>query len=74
VAEDSFGRKNRYMKLKWLLKLNGLPDDEKGINELQEKERVLLSALFKQYKKTNIKPNKNDYGIPQGIGYKYSTF
>ncbi len=52
--------------MKELLKLNNLSDDKNGINELKEKEQVLTPELFKQHKKTYIKQNKNNYGIPQG--------
>ena len=48
-----------------LLKINGLPNTQKGIRELNEKGTVLSSQEFKQHKKQYIQRNGN-CGIPQG--------
>lgn len=52
-----------------ILNYYGLAVNEKGIKELNEKHVVFTLKEFKRLKKidqNNPKPNKNNYGIPQG--------
>lgn len=48
-----------------LLTINGLPNTQKGIRKLNEKETVLSSQEFKQHKMQYLQRNRN-CGIPQG--------
>lgn len=52
--------------LESLLSLNNLPNSKSGIKKLNSYEQVLTPQQFKQYKKDNVTPNTQSYGIPQG--------
>lgn len=52
--------------LESLLSLNNLPNSKPGIKKLNSYEQVLTPQQFKQYKKDNVTPNTQSYGIPQG--------
>ena len=49
-----------------LLSLNNLPNSRPGIKKLNSYEQVLTPQQFKLYKKDNVTPNTQSYGIPQG--------
>jgi len=53
-------------ELENLLDLNGFPHNRDGRRKLNELEQVLTIKQFKQYKKENIKPHRENFGIPQG--------
>lgn len=48
-----------------ILALNGLEDNQKGIDKLNKKERVLTTEQF-NHNKAQIHKNQSKYGIPQG--------
>ncbi len=49
-----------------ILELNGLPNNKKGIQALNQKDLALTLSQFKKYKSKYQKPNTKGYGIPQG--------
>lgn len=49
-----------------ILKLNNLPNNKKGIRELNQQDLALTLDQFKKYKDKYQKPNTKGYGIPQG--------
>lgn len=52
--------------MKTILNINGLKNNRRGIQELNKLERALSFQQFKENKKRYAKPNKQDFGIPQG--------
>lgn len=58
----------RYSKwdLKDILEINNLSENEEDRITLNSKETVLTKEQFKRGAKQFIKPNKNNFGIPQG--------
>lgn len=52
--------------LESLLELNNLENNTKGIHEFKQLPLAISTKLFKELKKKYVKPNENDYGIPQG--------
>lgn len=49
-----------------ILEINGLPNNARGIMMLNQLDRALSFAQFKEYKEQNVKPHGLNYGIPQG--------
>lgn len=52
--------------MEYILELNRLSNDKKGIRELNQKDLALTLSQFKKYKGKYQKPNTKGYGIPQG--------
>jgi hypothetical protein len=49
-----------------LLKLNNLDNNDKGISEFKQLRLAITLDQFKNCKKEHVKPNANNFGIPQG--------
>lgn len=49
-----------------LLWINNLENNEKGISEFKHLKLAIIPEHFKKYKKSFVKPNNNNFGIPQG--------
>jgi hypothetical protein len=49
-----------------LLKLNNLENNDKGIAEFKQLKSAITPDQFKNCKKDHVKPNLNNFGIPQG--------
>lgn len=53
-------------EMQYILKINGITDNNKGIKQLNKLGRALPFDKFKEYKKQYVNKNKKNFGIPQG--------